>query len=274
MIEFNFSREELDNNIDRQSRTWSIGDIFSAGFELWKENWLLLAVSSLIYFAISTVLGLIPYAGNFVFSLFIGPVLLGGMLTQAYEQDTKKQINIENLFSQFKKVGSFALATLITSFITLLLIAPALYALWVESPEIVYLYIDILSGAQPTPQQMQNITPPGPMTAIAALLGYIFIILIMTLFWLVQSFITFYDMNPIEALQYSFRAMKSKVFSGILLVFISAIAAMLGILACCIGIVATFPIMVTVQYALFKHITQFHISEEDEDGHIDKHLVS
>lgn len=276
MIEFNVSQDSLDDQIAENSSTWSLSDILSRGIDLWKENWAMLMVSALIYFVASTVLGLIPYVGSFVFSLFIGPVLLGGLLAQMYEQDTIKQVNIENLFSQFKKVGSFATVTIITSLVSILLMAPGAYFLSVEAPELFEFYAEAFMGGQPDPtifQDIENINLPGPLTLVSILLAFIPLILMTTLLWLAPAFITFFNMNGIDAMKYSFRSLKSRFFGAFGLTLAASIVSIAGIIACCIGIVATFPIVISVQYVLFKHITRFtdHLQEGDQ---IDKHLVS
>ncbi len=91
-----------------------------------------------------------------------------------------------------------------------------------------------------------------PESSAAAFVLFVAMMVISVLTTLFVPLIIFGDLSPIEAITGSIAVVQKKFGTIFLLLLTSGILALLGLLACCIGIVFTLPLMIACQYAIYQ----------------------
>lgn len=78
-------------------------------------------------------------------------------------------------------------------------------------------------------------------------------------------FLLFSEASPIEAIKASF-AVVSKNFGGFtLMFFVFVLLILLGFFMCCVGLLATVPIMYIIMYVLYKEVIGFEVGNKIEE---------
>lgn len=95
--------------------------------------------------------------------------------------------------------------------------------------------------------------------------GTIINIIILVFTFIALPLIIFGDLSPAEAIGASFTVISKQVLMVFLLVIVSYLVASAGIIACCIGIVFTLPIINAVQYSVYLHSVGFADNHQTED---------
>jgi len=102
----------------------------------------------------------------------------------------------------------------------------------------------------------------NPMVTLLLFIISLSISILTTLF---VPMIIFGNLGPIEAITSSIAVVGKKFWPVLLLVFVCVLIAMLGVLACCIGIFFTLPIYPALQYSLYANSVGFEENAETSE---------
>ncbi len=224
---------------------------FNDGLEILKKNIGAFALASLIVFAISIVVSLIPFAGNFI-GLFLTPGFYGGFILMSQKSWKGEEVTAGDIFSGFsghsytRALGAYFLSILGI----LVLLIPAIFVVLSAGPDMAV----ISSESKWIIGQSESFTLENP-EKIWPLLLYIPVLIYLSVgLMLVFHFVYLYDDSAFSAIKNSFRLINRKWFGFFLLGFVAGISAMLGFIALCIGILFTYPFIFTASFAAFDHI--------------------
>lgn len=93
---------------------------------------------------------------------------------------------------------------------------------------------------------------PGVYVWVAAVLGC--------------PIVMFTDKSGIDALKTSFQLVNKNWFTVFQILFVASLIGVLGYLLCCVGRIATYPMVLTTVYMLYKHIVGFETDELEQIG--------
>lgn len=104
-----------------------------------------------------------------------------------------------------------------------------------------------------------------PLNIIMGLLGSVINIVISVLMVMAVPLIVFGNLKPIEAIQNSAMVVSKSPLIIIGLLIVSGILACVGVIAFCLGVFFTVPIVFATYYAIYKHSVGVEQREEFED---------
>ena len=241
----NFERVVEDSSFD-----FPFGNALSRGFDLYKENAGPFIGFILIMMIIMMIVGAVPVLGTIVTSIFIGPQLLAGFYMVCRKADRGEPYEFGEFFKGFDHWRELATTYAIMFLVyAVLIIIPVTYLVgWSFFQDFEQI---ILEGGSPFAQ-----------------VSWTFMLFLIPLFYLAVSWIfvtpivVFHGLSNIEALEAS-RRVASRFWLPLFGYFIVAsIIAMLGILACGIGIIITLPIAYTCIYSAYDEVFPDHDMDE------------
>lgn len=187
--------------------------------------------------------------GLLVFNLLIGIImalviapLSAGILQMAHNAETFKEFSFATAFEHYKSeyVKDILLATFIVAFTT-----------------------NVISFA--AEMAFPTIDSEGMMNT-----GNTWVKFLVVVISLLASFLTFFtvpliifgNLTAVEAIKGSFTIVFNRFWVIFFLLFVAGIYALLGLIACCIGICFTIPLIYSMQYLIYR--TAVDIEEETE----------
>jgi uncharacterized membrane protein len=223
-----------------------IGGCISRGFQLLKDHFSLLFVGALIYLLIQVSIGglsNIPVIGPIfsIANLVISGPLMGGVFFLFIRVVRGESAELGDVFSGFSRAfGHLFLATLVQGILIGLCMLPALVLFFIKLLPVIK---EMSQTSSPSPEQLMQ----GIMPALMSCLPWIFIcalpVIYLTVSWkftlplIIDRQIDFWT-----AMKTSFKMVNKHwwhVFGLIVLISLLNIA---GMLACCVGLLFTFPI--------------------------------
>lgn len=80
-------------------------------------------------------------------------------------------------------------------------------------------------------------------------------------------FVIYADANPLQALSMSVTVIQKQFWNILGLYIVAVFAALCGLIACCIGVIFTMPIVYSMIISIYKHSIGFHDQENDINFH-------
>lgn len=217
-------------------------DVFGClgqSFELWKSNFLPLVGITLLVLIVRTVVSLVPVLGGLAVAFFLNGVFQGGLYYYYLGRMRGEQRDVGDAFAGFSKAfGPLALATLLTTIITLAIIIGAM--LMFCAPLLWAISQAALHGGTLHPDQMPQMGPLAGLGLFVAVL----VALYLSISW-AFAFVLVIDqgLGPWTAMEVSRRVVGSQWFRVFFTLLFGGILTMLGLFGLIIGIFFTLPLV-------------------------------
>ncbi|MCB1864774.1 MAG: hypothetical protein KDG50_05050 [Chromatiales bacterium] len=217
-------------------------------------NWVLICVITLIFMMI---LSFIPIVS--LISYPLGIVFNAGIMFGAHEQHRGGRLEVEHLFSGFKRnTGNlFALGFLYLVGAILVLIVGAL--MFFSSGGLDFLQMS-MTGQQPDPEQLQQMFS-GTFWIMLLVMFVLFIPLIMAI-WFAPALVILNDVGPIEAMQLSFRACLRNIWPYLIYGLVWIPILIIAVIPLGLGLLVVYPAMMASIYVAYRDI----LIEDNPDG--------
>ncbi len=221
------------------------------GFGLFKLDPWIWIVNSLILFAITFLLGLVPLGS--IASQILSPIFLGGLMLGCYALDTGDRLKVEHLFAGFKtNTGSLAavgglyiLGYLVIGIVVMLLI------FLLGGRDIFGLIGAIQSGAEPNPQETAQVAYLG---IIAVLIGLALIVPLVMAFWFAPALVMFHSLGAVEAMKLSFRGCLRNIAPFLIYGLIALVLMVIAVIPVLLGLLVLVPTLIASTYIGYKDI--------------------
>jgi hypothetical protein len=237
--------------------TWSISALWDYCFEAFKRDWLMLSVAMLVGLGVSTVANL---AGNIagvvmqvtdsfvvigvllLISILLQVVVQGvmglGMMRVAFDVLTGGGVDISRLFSQWTKTGRYVVTVLLAGLglvlpLMLLFVVLGFVGLVAQGVTVA----DIVGGAL-----FSEKSTALPFAFLGAFLVSFIPLLYFSLpLYLLQAELAFNDdVTPVQALRNCYALARGQRLSMVGVFLIFALATLVGLLACCVGMLPAY----------------------------------
>lgn len=243
----------------REKRSLDVMGYFNQAWDLVQKDTGNYVGFGAIAMIISGVLGAVPYLGN-VLSAISNAILNPGFSIYTYKKLSAQNPDFNTFFEGTKFAGPLLIQALISSFITLIFILPALVPF--------LFYYDFNTGAIDEPSVLA--------IGIMLLFGTIAIIALTYLIisWMfAPHLIIFSDFNPWEAMEASRKAVAPHFWTIFLFLILAGVATFIGFLMCCVGLFWAMPTVQTASYLAFEDIFKLREDIDDETDQILEHLL-
>lgn len=246
---------------------FNFGEKFSIGADIWKEHFGLIGVFFLLYGIIMFFLNMIPIIGGLVSTFFLGPILTVGIFLFIKKADFRENPEFGDFFNGFDFAKDAVIATIIQ--MVIMIIPLLIMGLLFYSGLDLEAFVNAEEDPEAFLEAMRSISIPLVLIA-----GLVFTIL-SALFSFVYPFITYYRLDAMSAVKYSFKFVSKHLVMFVLLYIVAAIIGMLGAILCFVGLIFTVPIIYTVIYAMFRELTDLRgfLDDSDEGDNLVKSLV-
>jgi len=232
---------------------WS--DYFSSGFRAFGNDFGIYVAFTLVYIAISMATGFIPYVGTTI-GLFVNPVLIAGYIYYGRAQYVNDHRDFNTFFQGFRQPQWIPLVvqSLMASFLLVVAIAGATIPFFYES---ILKFLEDAQKIETLPQAEVGEFVLGLWNTdltIASIIALVVGLMVSTLICLAPFFIIYRSSSFGEAMQSSARVVRKRFPAFLGLMMMLWLVLILGVLLCCIGFLAAFPIYHLVLLAAFRDI--------------------
>lgn len=216
---------------------FDLGKYFNLSFELFQKNWQPFVIYSLVgagIFIISyfTLIGLL---------LVIFPLTIG-FLIGAERADSGMRLELADFFGGFKHLGNYFVFIIMTTILSLIVLSP-------------YIFLNLIPFIF---SQDQSSISEGFLigSVFLSIIYMLFAILVLFVFqacmFLTPYLIHYGNMGAIDAMKTSYAIVKKNFWWFLLFSIITGLVSSMGMFACYIGAVATYPIGYIMVYYMLK----------------------
>jgi uncharacterized membrane protein len=244
------------NEVISRRYRFDFGGYFDQAISILKNNIGSFMLATLVMFAIQLVVSMIPVVGG-LGSIFIAPALTGGLLIMARKARAGESPEVGDLFAGFKGeyYGKILGTYLLTILISIPVVLLALGVLLLSGPN----FNDLVAIAD---QSQSGFVDPDDIKGMFSNTNVLWLMLPVLLLLiyisislsLAMPFVLFHSGGPTEAIRSSFRIVNAHWFMFLVYFLLLGICAMLGILALCVGILVTYPLIAIGTFTAFDRI--------------------
>jgi hypothetical protein len=247
------ARSLLEITANGYSFRWT--EYLSAGFRAFGSEFGIYVAFTLVYIAISMAGGLIPYVGNAI-GLLVNPALVAGFIYYGRAQYVNDHRDFNTFFGGFRQPQWIALV-LQNVLANLFMIAAvaAVVLPFFYSP--IIRILEELQHIENLPQDEVAAVIMGlwsPELSLALIIGLMVAIIVSTFICLAPYFIIYRSLSFSEAMYSSLRVVKMRFFGFLGLIIILWLIMILGVMLCCVGFLAAFPVYHLTLLAAFRDI--------------------
>lgn len=222
---------------------FEFGEYIKEGFATWKQHAGAFIGFGLLYMVISTGLSFIPFVGSVVSSLVITPCLTAGAYYYSHNSRAQNFPEFNNFFEKFNSFVPILTLNLIVSLISIVLFLPFIFSIGFEN------ITGIVSG---NPDLILEIFEDFNPIKILFLIPSFFVL---SLIGFGLPFIIFYDLSPMDALRYSVKFIFKHWIAYVAFLIVVSMISMSGVIACGVGIIATYTFIFPMSYEAFRGLT-------------------
>ena len=230
-------------------------EYLSSGFRTFGNDFGIYVAFTLVYIAISMATGFIPYLGSTI-GLFVNPVLIAGYTYYGRLQYLNEHRDFNTFFQGFRQPQWIPLVmqSLMASFLLVVAIAAATMPFFYDS---ILKFLEDVQKIETLPQAEVGEFVLGLWNTdltIASIIALVVGLVVSALICLAPFFIIYRSFSFAQAMQASARvvSMRFPAFLGLMLTL--WLILVLGVLLCCIGFLAAFPIYYLTLLAAFRDI--------------------
>ncbi len=210
--------------------------------------WVLITV---IFVALSIAVGLIPFVAGVVVTI-LSPILAGGVMLGAHEQDQGRALRVEHLFAGFAaNAGPLALIGLLYLAGTIVVAVVAAIMLATAMAPLMSATGSELARMQDAEALFELVGPWVLATVLVASL--LFVPLIMAVLF-APALVVLDGLRPAEAMRLSFAGCLINVLPFLLYGLIALALAFLGALPFGLGLLVVWPTLMAAVYAAYRDI--------------------
>ena len=246
-------RSILDVTANGYTFRWS--EYLSSGFRAFGNDFGIYVAFTLVYIAISMATGFIPYVGSTI-GLFVNPVLIAGYTYYGRAQYINDHRDFNTFFQGFRQPHWIPLVmqSLMASLLLLAAIAGATMPFFYEA---ILKFLEDAQKIETMPQAEVGEFVLGLWNTdltIVSLIALVVGLLVSTVICLAPFFIIYRSSSFGEAMQSSARVVRKRFPAFLGLTITLWLVLVLGVLLCCIGFLAAFPIYYLTLLAAFRDI--------------------
>lgn len=227
----------------------------STGFRAFGNEFGIYVAFTLVYIAISMGTGLIPYIGSTI-GLFVNPVLIGGFIFYGRAQFINDHRDFNTFFAGFRQPHWIALVmqSLMANFLLIVIIGASTLPLFYDA---IVKFFEQIQLIETLPQDEVGDFIMGLWNrdlTIAFVVAVVVGLVVSTLICLAPYFIVYRSLTFVESIQASFQVVKKRFWGFIGLMITLWLVLILGIMLCCVGFLAAFPIYHLTLLAAYRDI--------------------
>lgn len=221
----------------------------SEGWALFKLAPLLWIVAMIIIFAVSFLIGLLPFLGS-IANFLLGPVFMVGMLAFAHGLASGEEADVGKLFIGFReKTGP--LVTLGALYLGMLILV-GIVAVGVLLATV---GLGAFSLADPEQVVSSLIAGGAVLGVLLALLVFLALVaLVFSAYWYAPALVFYAGLSPVEALKESFAATWRNWLPLLVYGILCVLVMLLGTLALLVGLIVAMPVLTASYYASFRDV--------------------
>ena len=218
---------------------FDIGKYFNLAIDLFQKNWQPFVVYSLV----SVCLLILSYITIIGMILLVYP-LLTGLLIGAERAENGQSLELKDFFGGFKHIGNYFLFTLIVFGISMI----------VMSPYFIFSFFPLIFS---DPNDMNNVNAGLMIGSTLFSIFYMFFAIIVLFVFQACMFLAPYlihygNMGAIDAMKTSYAIVKNNFWWFVLIALVTSLVSSMGMIACYIGAIATYPIGYMMVYFMLK----------------------
>lgn len=232
------------------------GQFVSKGVRRFGDEFGIYVAFTLVYIALTMALGSLPFVGD-VSGMLVGPPLVAGFAAYMRLQSRNDYREFSSFFAGFRGGNWPSLVSQGISVTLSMALAAGVIVLPLYWNEI-QVFVTELEKVQNMDQEKAGefvLNLINPQIGMAAFLAAIIAVAVMTLFCLAPTFIVYRGYNAFQAIAASWKLVTRKYFHFLLFNMLLWIVLIAGILLCCIGFLATFPIYYLALASAYEDIT-------------------
>ncbi len=221
----------------------------SEGWALFKLAPLMWIVAMIILFAVSFLIGLVPFLGN-IANFLLGPVFMVGMLAFAHGLASGEEPDVGKLFIGFReKTGP--LVTLGALYLGMLVLVT------IVAVGVVLATVGMSAFSSADPEQvMSSLIAGGAVLGLllALLVFLVLVALVFSAYWYAPALVFYAGLSPVDALKESFAATWRNWLPLLVYGILAALVMVLGTLALLVGLIVAMPVVSASYYAGFRDV--------------------
>ena len=230
-------------------------EYLSSGFRAFGNDFGIYLAFTLVYIAISMATGFIPYIGSTI-GLLVNPVLIAGFIFYGRAQFVNDHRDFNTFFSGFRQPHWIPLVmqSLMVNFLLIAAVAASTMPFFYRA---IVKFIEDAQRIETLPQEEVGEFIIGLWNSellMASVIALIVVLMVSTLICLAPYFIVYRSHSFAEAIQSSFRVVKMRLPAFLGLMITLWLVLILGVLLCCVGFLAAFPIYHLTLLAAFRDI--------------------
>ncbi|MFN4079304.1 MAG: hypothetical protein ACK4NS_00255 [Saprospiraceae bacterium] len=236
-----------------------LGDYFTKGWEIFRQNAGIFIGYSLIYIGISLAGNIIPIIGGLAL-LVISPALSIGPYIVANRIDRNEPYEFKTFFQGFDKLGQLFVVYLLQILMIFAAMLPGFILLISSFGQAFFDNLSLSSGSG------AGLMTGVVLITIPAIYLGISYVLALPLVW-------FFDLQPWQALETSRKLVGKQWFMWLAFFIVQGLLAFAGIIALFIGLLFAIPIIICANYAAMADITRLNErTSELDDIDISRHF--
>ena len=239
---------------------FSVSEIVSEGWDLFKKEWGLFLVFGLLIIIVFSLSSQIPYIGYILTNLLVTPLMIIGFASASHIVATNGRLDFNDFFIGIDRIGEFLPTAALLLLMSILSFIPFLICI---------LFFGLYGDLYLDPFEIIN---KIGLISILLFISVLPIILVPVLYTWTFYLFTFYDLKNWEALETSRKIVASKIGVHIVFYFAIIFISIIGLLGFCLGIFISFPAIMTISYAGFSQITG--LKNDNEGLQIEDHLIT
>ncbi len=259
-MDANFYANHSDSTIQKNiANGWEfkLGDYISQGFK--NTNNLIGGTLgfAIIAIIIIVVAQFIPIAGAIANALFLSNCLLVGFAMASYSYKKNGDTNFNNFWDGFKFVGPMATYGLLYFVVMIVVVLLAFVVFGMGFFEQIMAIQKNPGNAEMAQEFAMNLMSK---IGILFLLGIGLMVALYPLTF-VPFFIVFHGKNAVDSISTSYKLLGKNYVMGCLFVLLVSIIAFIGMLACFVGAVYTFPASRNMLYEMYADMTGLELED-------------
>ncbi|MEY3422435.1 MAG: hypothetical protein RIR48_2749 [Bacteroidota bacterium] len=224
---------------------FKIGDYFSRGFRIFKDNPGGFIGFAVLFFIITIVIQMIPLLG-FLIAIVVSPPLSVGIAIASHKQEKDGDMAFGNFFKGFDYIGQLIVAYIIMLVVYLIIALPLIFMVGFE------LISSFASGDPETIlESSQELAKMGIWFFVFAI---IFTYLGVCMRW-TNYLIVFHKYDAVSAIKTSWQLVNKRWIWHFLFLLLCGLIIIGGFLALLVGIVVAYPIILAADYAGYADVS-------------------
>jgi len=221
----------------------------SDGWKLFIKSPGIWIANTLILFALSIVLALIPLIGSLASNLLM-PVMIGGIMLGCRSLDQDGPLQVEHLFAGFKeKAGPLIMIGLCMLGATILIFVLIIVVI------IVMFGTTILQSFGDEQAIAAFFSEQGLMMALLVVLLFMALIIPLVMaYWFAPALVVFHDMDAMSAMKHSFIGCVRNFVPFLVYGIVFLVLGIVALIPCGLGLLVIFPLSYASMYSAYKDI--------------------